>query len=77
MNKDIFRGIRLKNGLTQQSLADRIGVSRSLIEVIEAGRTSISPRTRAKLAGHFEVDDGLLLFLQEYERMDRLLHNSL
>lgn len=75
MNKDIFRGIRLKNGMTQQSLADRIGVSRSLIEAIEAGRTSISPRTKAKLAGHFGVDDGLLLFLQDYEMMGRLLHD--
>ena len=76
MNKDIFRGIRLKNGMTQQSLADLIGVSRSLIEAIEAGRTAISPRTKAKLAGHFEVDDGLLLFLCEYGKMDKLLQNK-
>lgn len=75
MHGNVILAIRVKHDLTQQSLANRIGVSRSLIDAIESGRAEISKKTRGKLSLHFTVDDDILLFLDNFLAMDRVIHN--
>lgn len=76
MHGNVILAIRSKHDLTQQSLADKIGVSRSLIDAIESGKLGISRKTRGKLSVHFTIDDETLLFLDNFKTIDRLLHNS-
>lgn len=59
-------GIRLKNlrrdhNLSQKDLADRIGRSEDLINVIERGRSWISRPTMRRLADAFHISEGSLL----------------
>lgn len=75
MHKDVILAIRVKHDLTQQSLADRIGVSRSLIDAIESGRATISKKTQGKLSLHFIVDEDIYLFLDNFMAMEKLIHN--
>ncbi|MGO1061083.1 helix-turn-helix transcriptional regulator [Planococcus sp. FY231025] len=73
MGNNVVRAIRLKHHLTQQQLAEKLDVSRSLIDAIECGRTGVSRRTRAKLVQQFEIDDELLTFLSNYDKLNAFL----
>lgn len=57
------RQLRLEGGLTQQEVADRVGVSRQTIISIESGRYNPSILLAYKLAGLFSesVEDLFLL----------------
>ena len=48
--------LRAKLGLTQQELADRVGISRVAVSHLEAGMSDPGERTVALLAGLFKVD---------------------
>jgi transcriptional regulator with XRE-family HTH domain len=48
--------LRAKLGLTQQELADRVGISRVAVSNLEAGMSDPGERTVALLAGLFKVD---------------------
>lgn len=61
-NKRIGRNVkrlRESRGLTQEQLADRLGVSSSLIPKWEAGTKGIGKRVLLKLATMFDVDPAL------------------
>lgn len=47
--------IRRLNNLTQEQLAARAGVSRSLIAMVEAGRVQMSIKTAKKIASILRV----------------------
>jgi transcriptional regulator with XRE-family HTH domain len=49
-------GHRLKHGLTQQELADRVGISRTALSHVEAGMSDPGERTVTLLAGVFRVE---------------------
>jgi len=57
------RELRLEGGLTQEEVADRVGVSRQTIISIESGRYNPSILLAYKLAGLFSesVEDLFLL----------------
>lgn len=55
----------MKNEMTQQELADAVGVSRQTIHAIEAGKFNPSVRLALKLAAELEVGIAELFFLQE------------
>jgi DNA-binding XRE family transcriptional regulator len=51
-----LRGIRLREDLTQQALADLTGISRSNISAMEHGKRPIGKETAKKLAGILNCD---------------------
>lgn len=58
MNKNIglkLRTLRLKRGLSQQNVADDLGLSATAYSKIENGRTNISVRRLHQLAYYFYV----------------------
>lgn len=56
INPDAIKAERLASGLTQEALAHRAGVSRSMVQFAERGRTgSVRANTISKLAGALKV----------------------
>ena len=63
------RQLRLEGGLTQQEVADRVGVSRQTIISIESGRYNPSILLAYKLAGLFsESVEGLFLLGEQSDK---------
>lgn len=73
MNKESFKAMRLQKGMTQKEFADLLRVSESTVAAIENGRRSISDTVRARLAQNFEVSEELLLFLDSYKKLDKVI----
>src|SRR3954447_25783623 len=65
---------RAKLGITQQDLAERVGISRVAVSHLEAGMSDPSERTVALLAGVFKVDPHELVAGTSYPsaKADRL-----
>lgn len=63
MMQNTVREERGKKGLTQQQLADRVGVSRQTINAIEAGNYVPSTLLALKLSQVFEVPVNDFFFL--------------
>jgi len=65
---------RAKLGLTQQELADRVGISRVAVSNLEAGMSDPGERTVALLAGVFKVEPWELVAGTSYPpaKADRL-----
>ena len=62
MGKITLAGARVSKGLTQEEMARKMGVSRTLINLIETGNTEIKPHylyAYCYITG-FSVDDFLL-----------------
>jgi putative transcriptional regulator len=58
MNEELdnhIHKLRLQHKLSQQELADAIGVSRKTISTVETGRFTPSVVIALKIAAHFEV----------------------
>lgn len=58
----------LADGMTQQGLADRVGVTRQTIHSIEKGRYNPSVGLALRLAGVFDVPVEELFELEEEKR---------
>lgn len=58
--------LRSKRGLSQQELADAIGVSRKTISTVETGRFTPSVVIALKIAQHFEVPVERVFSLDEF-----------
>ena len=56
--------LREQQGLTQQQLAEVVGLSQGMIAHIESGKRSPSWKFRVKLARHFNVSVEWLFFEQ-------------
>ncbi|MBM7838347.1 transcriptional regulator with XRE-family HTH domain [Alkalihalobacillus xiaoxiensis] len=69
MNREIFRALRLKEGLTQKEFASILGVSTSSVEAIETGRRNISDKVRAKLAQEYPLDESYFTYFDQYEKL--------
>ena len=59
--KDILRNLREKNHLTQEQLAERIGVTRQAVSRWETGMTQPNPELLKVLSREFEVSINTLL----------------
>lgn len=57
LDKVTLRAIRIYFGMTQQQVADRLGMARSSYEACEAGRRRITPNLRMKVAQRFELTE--------------------
>ena len=58
---NIFKHIREKSGLTQQQLADKLGISRSAVGLYEKGEREPNFETLELIADTFNVDMNYLL----------------
>jgi putative transcriptional regulator len=56
MNKDLLRFMRASKGMTQQELADLMGVTQSLIYAYETGRKPIAKHRAQQLRNIFGDD---------------------
>lgn len=63
--KTNLRALRLQKGLTQEKLANRVGVTRKTINVIEAGSYSPSVKLALLIAAVFEAKVEDLFYLSE------------
>ncbi|KMJ59392.1 hypothetical protein AB685_00425 [Bacillus sp. LL01] len=55
MKPELFAVIRKLNGLSQQAMADRLDVSRSLIAKIELGERGVSADLYGKITQQFQL----------------------
>lgn len=55
-----FKTLRINRGLTQEALARLAGVTRLKVIAIEAGRSSVSIESHARLAGALGAEVSLL-----------------
>lgn len=52
----IVKNLRITKGITQEQLAEKVGLERKSITAIETGRTFISCEVLANLSNFFEVE---------------------
>ena len=62
-----LKKLRLEEGLTQQQLADRLGVTKSVVSYYELQERCPSPETLVKLASIFHVSTDYLLGVSHSE----------
>ena len=65
-----LKRLRLQEGLTQQQLADRLGVTKSVVSYYELQERYPSPEVLTKLASVFHVTTDYLLGLEKGEMLD-------
>ena len=65
-----LKRLRVQEGLTQQQLADRIGVTKSVISYYELQERHPSPEVLIKLAAVFHVSTDYLLGIEKGENID-------
>ena len=67
---DKLKELRLQNGMTQKDLADRIGVTKSVVSFYELRERTPSPEVLVKLATIFHVSSDYLLGIEKRRSMD-------
>lgn len=65
-----LKKLRLQEGLTQQQLADKLGVTKSVVSYYELQERYPSPEVLTKLAFIFHVTTDYLLGLSQAETVD-------
>ena len=65
-----LKDLRLQAGLTQQQLADLIGVTKSVVSFYERQERTPSPDVLKKLAEVFHVSTDFLLDIDKVKRLD-------
>lgn len=66
--QNIFKNLRLRENLSQQELADKLGISKSSISMYENGNREPDLETLEKIADFFNVDMDFLIGRKEKER---------
>ena len=67
---NILRKLRLQERITQQQLAERLGVTKSVVSYYELQERYPSPEILIKLASIFHVTTDYLLGLEQKETVD-------
>lgn len=57
----VFRGIRAKTGLTQEEVAERLGITQAEVSKIECGKRPIGKALAKKIEQEFKIDYRRLL----------------
>ena len=65
-----FKELRLKYKMTQKELADKIGVTKSVVSYYELQERSPSPEILIKLSGIFHVTTDYLLGIEHKHAID-------
>lgn len=75
MTGEQLRDLREALVMSQREFAALVGVSYSTISNIESGARTMSLLTRAKIVQKIQFDDGLFIFVDKSQKLDRLIHN--
>lgn len=67
---DRLKELRLQNGMTQKDLADRIGITKSVVSFYELRERTPSPEVLVKLATIFHVSSDYLLGIERRKSID-------
>lgn len=67
--KNVFKSLRIKSGLTQQQMADKLGLSRSTIGMYENGEREPSFEILETIADLFNVDMNYLIGKKDYSQI--------
>ena len=67
---DTLKRLRLQEGMTQQQLADYLGVTKSVVSYYELQARYPSPEVLRKLASIFHVSTDFLLGIERGEMLD-------
>ena len=67
---NILKRLRLQEGLTQQQLADKLGITKSVVSYYELQERYPSPEILMKLSAIFHVSTDYLLGLDRTETVD-------
>ena len=67
---NILKRLRLREGLTQQQLADKLGITKSVVSYYELQERYPSPEILMKLSAIFHVSTDYLLGLDRTETVD-------
>ena len=62
---ETLKGLRQRAGLTQKQLAERMGITSSVVSYYELSERNPSPETLIKLASIFQVTTDFLLGIQK------------
>ena len=73
---DRLKKLRLQEKLTQQQLADRLGITKSVVSYYELQERYPSPEILIKLAYTFHVSTDYLLGLEQHEEISLYGLNS-
>lgn len=68
-----IRKLRLAKGLSQEQLAEAVGLERDSISSIETGRAFTSSETLAEFANHFNVEINYLFKSNNIEETDKIV----
>lgn len=69
MNKNIFRQIRINEGLSQWEYAKALGLSQTFISLMENGHYPISDRTKRRVVSKFRVPDNIMDQLEDLKKL--------
>lgn len=61
---NLLKSLRLQHGMTQKELADKVGLTKSVISYYELQERSPSPEVLVKFANEFRVSTDYLLGLE-------------
>ncbi|MGA3674078.1 helix-turn-helix transcriptional regulator [Lysinibacillus agricola] len=75
MTGEQLRDLRLALSMSQREFAEMVGVGCSTIARIENGSQTMSLLTRAKIVQKIQIDDGLFIFADKYQKLNRLIHD--
>lgn len=75
MKGSILKELRLQKGITQQALADAVGVKDSTIRMIELGKRNGSLELSSALSDYFGVSMDYLEGKTEYKNADDIANN--
>ncbi|PJO43813.1 helix-turn-helix domain-containing protein [Lysinibacillus xylanilyticus] len=75
MTGEQLRELREALVMSQREFAEMVGVSYSTISNIESGARTMSLLTRAKIVQKIQLDEGLFIFVEKSQKLNRLIHN--
>ena len=67
---NVLKKLRLQEGFTQQDLANKLGITKSVVSYYELQERYPSPEVLVKLASIFHVTTDYLLGLEQNETID-------
>ena len=66
----VLRELRTRSGMSQKQLAEKLGISKSVISYYEQSERTPSPEMLVKIAGVFHVTTDYLLGLKTEKNLD-------
>ena len=69
MRNETVKNIRDYLGMSQKEFAKWLGVSRSVIGMIETNQRNVSPRVQNKIARRFRITNDFLAFVENKKRL--------